>query len=921
MNTAFLFTFLAAFCPPGRETTGGMTDVMLLYVAPDRWPAEHLRPYVAWLDKRTGRPRDWFFDGWLFLMYGGAPSKHTYITGPTDQRDWLYFLDLLWRPGRCLDALNRCIGQVGDALGDRGKVFPVIIMIPYPSAKARNFGDVDGDGRREDLAKPADRLKTVRWFVDETLRRWRARKFARLRLWGFYWMAEHVPPADERFVQQACALVHARGYRMLWIPWYRAPGHEKWSALGFDCAVMQPNFAFLQPARGARLPNEDRLTDAANRARRLGMGVEMELNGRVARRWESRWNLTQYLNHGADALDGYLRGAVRAWYQGEGSIRELYESDNPACRRLYDDLYRFHKGTYRRRCVSLAEGRPCALTADAARRPDAEAARLVDGLWLTRGDRLDRVVALRARRVAARIDLGDVRLVEDVRAHLVGPEFPSAVRVRTAGADGEFRLAGESHERPATRAGERAAGFVCVSFPVRPARYVELELSADAPATLRLDEVVVPPAGHLLRDARGACSGRVERADPFALTDGELGPEAARWRGEGRVAFRLPQTRYARLLRAHLWFDGPAPAAQAVLNGRTIPLRGPRAGKTGWFEANLGAAPARALELRFRGSGLIACDEAQLLPAANLAEGKPYTLDPAFPAIYPDDGRELTDGALTRRGFGDGRTVGWHGTAVEVCFEWPAPVRVEGVRVFAQGGGYAGVRFPKRLTVAASLDGRRWTHAAAGRPALQVVSRRRVGGAWSELAWLVLRFPPRRARFVRLRFEGAGWTMLSEVQVLSNGENVAAGSGYALRPAPTSRVQYADNRALLTDGRYSVSGWRGCAGWHRGDPTITVDLQAPRRIAAVNARVVGGGAGAVFFPRRVDFYASLDGRSWRALGAARERPKEDGSSVTPGSMGLQPPRLVTARYVRVQLRRARGWAMCDEIEVFPAQPR
>ena len=53
------WTALAAYCPPASEQSGGMTDVMLLYMAPGHWPVEHLRPYVAYLDKRSGQPKDW----------------------------------------------------------------------------------------------------------------------------------------------------------------------------------------------------------------------------------------------------------------------------------------------------------------------------------------------------------------------------------------------------------------------------------------------------------------------------------------------------------------------------------------------------------------------------------------------------------------------------------------------------------------------------------------------------------------------------------------------------------------------------------------------------------------------------------------------------------------------------------------------
>ena len=71
----------------------GMRDVMLCYASPEAWSVEHFRPYVAYLDPQSGLPRDEFFDAWLMLQYGGAPSGAAYIDGPTTKADWDAFLD------------------------------------------------------------------------------------------------------------------------------------------------------------------------------------------------------------------------------------------------------------------------------------------------------------------------------------------------------------------------------------------------------------------------------------------------------------------------------------------------------------------------------------------------------------------------------------------------------------------------------------------------------------------------------------------------------------------------------------------------------------------------------------------------------------------------------------------------------------
>jgi len=888
-----------------------MTDVMLLYMAPGRWPAQHMRPYVAHLDKHTGKAKDWFFDGWLFLMYGGAPSKQAYINGATNKADWTFFLDLLYKPRFNLDALNKCIAQVGRDLGERDKVYPVIIMIPYPSTKQRNFGDVDGDGRSEDLSAPADRRKVVQWFVDETLARRRRRSYPHLKLWGFYWMNEGIGARDERIVRETADYVHRRGVRMHWIPWYAAPGYDRWRALGLDFVVMQPNFAFLQPKHGLKLPNDDRLSDNANRARAAGLGVEMEMNGRETTQWQSRWNLQQYLNHGVDELDGYMKGAARAWYQSYDSVRKLYESDNPQCNRLYDDIYRFHKGVYQRRRLSLADGCACTVECDGRR---MDGAKLIDGLWVTRGERMGRVIEVRGKHVVIKLDLGTDQLVDDVRIHLVGGDFPSHVRVRTARAVGPLREAGGSEQVPAFKAGDWTVGFASVAFAPRVARYVEVELAARTSVALRVDEVVLPPAEHALMDAQCESPGQIPRGDIGALTDGRCPGPGVRWRGKGEVRFKLRESVFARMVRVHA--PGRGVRAQAVVGKAAFSML--RAGD--WLEADLGLLAVTNLALALQGMREFCCDEVQLLPAVSIAVGKPYTLAPGFKPTYPDAGGELTDGVLCAAGFGDGRTVGWVSSArrPKVTIDLGGAQPVDAVRIHAEGGGYGWVNFPHRVEVSVSIDGTSWERVAAGAPKPDLTASRVQGGARMELGWQTMRFPSVDARWVAVSVQTRGWAMLSEIEVLNHGTNVARGASYALQPPPSSTTKYADNSGVLTDGSHSPGmGWKGCVGWCEAEPTITVDLQSECDVGALAVRLIGGGAGGVWFPKRVEFSVSSDGKSWIGVGAATTRPAESGTSAIPGRMGIMLSAATRARYVRARLVR-KGWVMPDEIEVYPA---
>ena len=228
-------------------------------------------------------------------------------TGATNRTDWQYYLDeLLFKKGRSLDALETCIRDVEKTLGPRGRKTPVIIMIPYPSQAMKDFGDVDGDGRSEDLSQPADRLKAVRWCVDEILRRWERAGLSTLSLWGFYWMNEGIGPQDEAIVRATADFVHQRGYGLHWIPYYSAPGYDKLPQLGIDFAVLQPNYAFME--QNGQRPQEQRLEDTARKARQWRMGIEIEMVSELSTLSE-RNNLWDYLTHGRRVQRLHARGS------------------------------------------------------------------------------------------------------------------------------------------------------------------------------------------------------------------------------------------------------------------------------------------------------------------------------------------------------------------------------------------------------------------------------------------------------------------------------------------------------------------------------------------------------------------------------------------------------------------------------------
>ena len=901
----------AGYCPPESSLSDGMRDIMLVYAETNRWGQANFLPYVAYLD-REGQPQDWFYDAYLFLMYGGAPSGQLYIDGATDQRDWAFYLGELFAPNRELAALDAAVDEAARRLKRPAPTVPVIAMIPYPSARQHAFGDADGDGVPEDLGRAADREKAVAWYLREFLDRWQTQEFKHLKLWGFYWMNEGISPPDEAIVKSAARQVHALGYKFHWIPWFDAPGVAQWRELGFDLTIMQPNYAFVPPEGRLRVPDENRLSVAANLCRRLGMGIEMELNlpldMEAAREMpvdlRDRVNLRLYLEHGDDALDGYQRGAVRAYYQGYNEIAGLCFSRDPGLRRLYDALYRFHKGTYKRSpSYQPARLSECCLS---------------DGRWKTRPEKKVKAVELSGPSAALTLALERAHLVGDIRVHIAGATAPQRVTLAAnACAEGGAFEDVASEDRVALEP-ETGGGFVALTFPARRVRQLRLEVEAKAGERMAVDEVMLMPVHHLLCGKPYAVG--LNGSDPeHCLADGITGGEnGAVWpNGKGEVRFALPEAWYAESLNVH--FCGRAKSAFAPMASVESVAGVWTADPEGWAVVPLNR-PIQNVTLRLESAGDVAIDEVALLPAKNLAEGCAYTYDPPFRAKYPDsDGRELTDGEVSQ-GFEDGKSVGWGAWSaagdVTVLIDCGATQAIDSVELALQGGGHASVEFPKRVEAAVSEDGERWARFSTTNAVPAKTASREVDGQCCAVGCLSLPTPGARGRYVRVRIAPKGWLMLSECRAWSGGVNVAFKRPYSVHPQPLGEETYADNAGLLTDGIYTPagSGWKTCAGFDKADPAVTVDLGRVRRAGAARLHLQGGGPGGVWFPQSVAVETSVDGQTWASAGATAEHPSESGVAAA-AFMGVT-FEARDARFVRFRVQR-RGWAMLDEVEVLP----
>lgn len=298
-------------------------------------------PYVGYYDK-TGKLADTFFDAYLYLPY----TRFNYADEARSLSGWNFYLDDIYMENRNMSALNQAIEKISSELSLSDYRCKVFTSILYPwktlsdNKTVNTFGDLDGDGVLDSFAELENRKAAVRWMMDQEYTRFQAGNYQNLEFGGFYWFEENidVSSAEEKeLILYAADYAHALGVKFFWIPYYCASGYDRWAEYGFDLACMQPNYMFSNTG------DISRLYYTAEKTRRLGMCVEMELDGIGSQ--ESIRRYMKYLKAGADY--GFMN-SVKLYYQSNvpGAFHAAKLSNDAFGRAVYDLTYQFAKGTF-----------------------------------------------------------------------------------------------------------------------------------------------------------------------------------------------------------------------------------------------------------------------------------------------------------------------------------------------------------------------------------------------------------------------------------------------------------------------------------------------------------------------------------------------------------------------------------------------
>lgn len=332
------------YLPPGTPQVDGIHHLVLIYhgqKARPLWNKQAFLPYVAYVDEQ-GAPQDWLFDGFLFIEFATDDGVfiHHYLK---DKRlptiaDWQWLADGWFRSEGGLIGLDDATAEVGAKLGQPDRRSPVIITLPLPLSADEAFGPLPGETEKLNFSHPQDRQRALRWYIDRVRQQFEQHNYRHLKLAGFYWTAESIPPEDRDLAAWTSTYLKSLGLHHYWIPFFGAQGIEQWRSLGFAGMMIQPNYFFP-----AQAPPLNRFMLTAKRARLAGAGVEMEFDARALTSDDFHRRMLAYLDAGV--CYGWMKEALVGWYEGGGALGKMAVSPGRG-RELYRKVYDFVKQTY-----------------------------------------------------------------------------------------------------------------------------------------------------------------------------------------------------------------------------------------------------------------------------------------------------------------------------------------------------------------------------------------------------------------------------------------------------------------------------------------------------------------------------------------------------------------------------------------------
>ncbi len=752
-----LFSAEAAKAEYLTPEEAGFRNCALIYYN-ENYKADAFKPilvkYVG--GKPTPQPG---YDAVLFLIF--TLNNKSTLVGSTDFTDWKDQIDIYFHRKINVPALATAVKE----LREQGMIkerIKVIFSIPWPNRQTHDFGDVDADGKSEDLAKPGDLDKVLSWYIGRVAQEMKA--YPELDLWGFYMMNEGLSKQYYDMARRFCKCIHDQGFGAFWIPYYNAAGAADAYELGFDAVVMQSNWTFgVRPdGSGTR---RNRLLNTATWAREHHQGIELEINPYEEPGWQSIFART--LETGTQT--GFQRAASATYF---GSDFYWARSNRPGTKALYSLWMDYLAGKpivlpqYGRwEEKSLTDGRSEILY----RFDKPTNVRLIDLFYRELpGDYFAAVTTVFGRSNAAdqwtplgwklgRLTKDALRPIENWTISFL-PTTVKELRVVVSPLDG-------------TRCGQLVgvepdpeSGKLCVTKSFRKPYTTNKEpMTATYP-----DE-----SGRDLLD--GVTEGSWKH---YVGWEGRCPAEVYLDFGEiidyDEVRLHMLDQRSASITWPQIIeaVSSCRPGIQANAGYGPVPeglqfacdFRGTPESKVATLKLN-SPKKARAMTIRFKLRSWLFLSEIELYKNGKRLNNEKFSYrlsllnhsPKARKDQYPDDGVMLTDGSVSSE-FGSG-SVGMNGgTPLTATVDLEKTQSIKRVTCWLIDGHGGGVRMPKKGKVRFSTDGKVWSDPTAFTmpPSQKSTSNRAVPVSVSL---------GQTARYVQVEFSTESWTFLSEITV------------------------------------------------------------------------------------------------------------------------------------------------------------
>ncbi len=325
-------------------------DMVLIYGGAGHrkdYTQEEIDTYVRYTN-RDGK-QSWMFDGFLLLEIFDLKNDISYVYGykkyghflPSAlQKDWKHVLNYYMCKDGILDMIEHSIREGIKQMGKPDKKRQIYIGIPEPivhlygddtKTTTKYWGFVDG--KFLDFSDDAQRLEACKWYIDTARKMFKSKKYKNLELSGFYWVAED-SNTTHQLIKSTGEYLKKEGFAHVWIPYFNAPGYDKWNEYGFTLAYHQPNYFFQNKL------TSDRVTTAINMAKKAGLHMEMEFDERAL---EGQGGFGQRLR---DYMRLFKEGGAwenmcLTYYQSNKALHDLKVSGNEKDKALYYDFCDF----------------------------------------------------------------------------------------------------------------------------------------------------------------------------------------------------------------------------------------------------------------------------------------------------------------------------------------------------------------------------------------------------------------------------------------------------------------------------------------------------------------------------------------------------------------------------------------------------